>query len=206
MRRDSRPFALGVVILAAGKSSRMGRPKLLLPWETTTVLGQVVEVWNQLGARQTAIVCDENDSALAQEMDRLQFPPSDRIYNAAPERGMFSSIQCAAAWDGWGETLTHWAVVLGDQPHLRPETLRGLLAFGRGHPEQICQPSSAGRPRHPVLLPRQVFAELAGCSCSKLSEFLGARPVAFWAARDPGLDLDLDTPEDYQRALEMARR
>ena len=41
---------LGVVILGAGASSRMGRPKLLLPWRDTTVIGQIIRQWRELGA------------------------------------------------------------------------------------------------------------------------------------------------------------
>ena len=41
---------LGVVILAAGASSRMGRPKLLLPWSGTTVIGHLLNQWRALGA------------------------------------------------------------------------------------------------------------------------------------------------------------
>ena len=63
------------------------------------------------------------------ELDRLNFPVRDRIENPQPERGMFSSILCAAHWHGWRREIASWAIVLGDQPHLRTETLRVLLEF-----------------------------------------------------------------------------
>ena len=44
------PF--GVIILGAGASSRMGRPKLLLPWRGTTVIGHIIYQWRELGAAQ----------------------------------------------------------------------------------------------------------------------------------------------------------
>ncbi len=47
---------LGVVILGAGASSRMGRPKLLLPWGATTIVGHLLEQWQTLGAAQIAVV------------------------------------------------------------------------------------------------------------------------------------------------------
>src|SRR5438874_1514761 len=43
------PIAAGVIILAAGRSRRMGRPKMLLPWGNTTVLGHLVAQWQALG-------------------------------------------------------------------------------------------------------------------------------------------------------------
>ena len=92
---------LGVVILGAGASSRMGRPKLLLPWRDTTVIGAILRQWRELGAAQIAVVHRPDDAALAAELDRLDFPAHDRIENPQPERGMFSSIVCAANWPGW---------------------------------------------------------------------------------------------------------
>src|SRR5437016_1251765 len=114
-------FCLGSVILAAGRSARMGRPKLLLPWGKTSVLGHLFEQWQRLGTYQIAIVCAAGDSIIQAELDRLKFPAENRIINEAPQRGMFSSIQCAARWRGWKSELTHWAIALGDQPHVRPE-------------------------------------------------------------------------------------
>src|SRR5881392_2919992 len=108
-------------------------------------------------AAQIAAVCATGDRAVCAELDRLDFPGVDRVANPTPERGMFSSIQCAARWSGWNAQLTHWAIVLGDQPHLRRETLRALLDFAGALSNQVCQPSRLGRPRHPVVVPKTVF-------------------------------------------------
>src|SRR5437763_13333350 len=91
---------LGAVILAAGRSSRMGRPKLLLPWGETSVLGHLVEQWRMLRAQQIAVVCAAGDDGIQKELNRLMFPVECRIFNETPERGMFSSVQCAAQWAG----------------------------------------------------------------------------------------------------------
>src|ERR1035438_4891955 len=107
-----RAYAVGVVILGAGRSSRMGRPKLLLPWGKTSVLGHLIAQWQALGAKQIAVVCAAADQAVFVELERLGFPATNRICNPAPDRGMFSSVQCAAQWEGWQPALTHWAIVL----------------------------------------------------------------------------------------------
>ena len=202
------PFALGVVILAAGSSSRMGRPKLLLPWGETTVVGHLIEQWKQAGARQIAVVCAADAPAAQAELDRLRFPRENRIINPAPERGMFSSIQCAANWPGWKAGLSHWIITLGDQPHLRAETLRTLVEFGAAHPGKICQPLRQGRRRHPVRLPQGIFLALKDSTARDLKVFLQSRSGDFagWECDDKGLDFDLDTPADYQRALRFAAK
>ena len=205
-RSVARAFLVGVVILAAGRSTRMGRPKLLLPWGRTSVLGHLIRQWRRLGAEQVAVVCAAGDQATQAELDRLRFPKQDRIANPAPERGMFSSIRCAAQWPGWNGALTHWAIMLGDQPHLRHETLRRALEFTAAHTDAVCQPTQGGHRRHPVFLPRRAFLRLAGSAAADLKEFLSAmpRPVALCELEDPGLDLDIDRPEDYQQALREA--
>src|ERR1017187_6201831 len=92
-----RTFSVGVVILGAGRSARMGKPKLLLPWGGTSVLGHLIEQWQALGARQIAIVCAARDQTMQMELDRLSFAKVNRICNPAPEGGMFSSIQIGRA-------------------------------------------------------------------------------------------------------------
>src|SRR2546422_546278 len=135
---------LGAIILAAGASRRMGRAKMLLPWAGTTIIGHLIGVWRELGAAPVVVVCRAGDEALQWELDRLGIPTDHRIVNPAPERGMFSSIQCASAWAGWGTQVTDMAVILGDQPHLAAETLQRLIDFKASHPEAICQLEYAG--------------------------------------------------------------
>ncbi len=198
----------GVIILAAGASSRMGRPKLLLLWGGTTVLGHLIGQWNALGARQIVVVRASGEEAVNAELDRLDFPSLNRVENPTPERGMFSSIQCAARWTGWTAELTHWLIVLGDQPHLRLETLRALLGFAGQHPGKVCQPSRLGRPRHPVVVPEPVFLRMPDSRAGTLKEFLQTLPslAALCQLDDPGLDFDLDTPADYEQALRLFRQ
>lgn len=197
---------LGVVILAAGASSRMRRPKLLLPWEGTTVIGHLLRQWKEVGAAQIAVVCAAANTALAAELDRLGFPQGNRIFNPQPERGMFSSIQCAAGWSGWQPDVTHWAITLGDQPQVRLETLKRLIEFAAAHPSSICQPGHNGRGKHPVILPADAYLRLKVSSAANLKAFLGTdeMPVVHCEIDDAGLDLDLDEPADYERALALA--
>jgi len=195
----------GVVILGAGASSRMGRPKLLLPWGKSSVVGHLISQWRQLHAAQIAVVCPAGDADLQAELDRLEFPKQDRIFNPAPERGMFSSIQCAARRNGWKPQLTDWVITLGDQPQVRLETLRALLDFKAPHSGQICQPSFNNRPKHPVILPRTEFELLKGTPVETLKLFLESRAhlVALLPLDDPGLALDIDRPEDYEQAVRL---
>jgi molybdenum cofactor cytidylyltransferase len=199
---QNRP-AIGVIILGAGDSVRMGRPKLLLPWGGTTIIGHLISQWQALGAEQIAVVQRSGDKPLNAELDLLGFSMGDRIENPDSKLGMFSSIQCAANWPGWKKDLDVWAVILGDQPHLKPNTLDALLAFQREHPDSICQPAHGGRARHPVLLPRPAFAELRHSRAETLKDFLQQTSCQLvkHPLDDPGMLLDLDHPEDYESVI-----
>lgn len=206
MTAKQKSYSLGVVILAAGRSSRMGQPKLLLPWGESSILGHLIGQWQQLDAEQVAVVCGQNNHGINSELNRLNFPEPSRVVNQDPDRGMFSSIQCAAGWHGWQRALTHWAIVLGDQPHLSLETLAAIIDFSAANFGRVCQPRKDGHRYHPVVLPRKVFEQLPNSSAANLREFLASFETAYCEMTDPGLELDIDLPEDYQKAFEVWRR
>jgi molybdenum cofactor cytidylyltransferase len=196
-------YSLAVVVLAAGRSRRMGKPKLLLPWRDTSVLGHLLRQWRELRPAQVTVVHATHDSALSAELDRLQFSSTDRIANPDPDRGMFSSVQCASQWTGWIPALTHWTIVLGDQPHLSRETLQAILDHSASHPDQVCQPIFQSHRRHPVILPRSIFLNAGNSAAPTLKDFLAEMPASYCPLDDPGLGLDIDLPEDYERAIRL---
>ncbi len=200
----------GVVLLAAGSSTRMGRPKLLLPWGTTTVLGHLIAGWRTLGASRILVVLAAGDTVVSGELDRLAGMAAEveRVINPEPARGMFSSVQAAAGWSGGRPepSVTQWLVSLGDQPHVRQETWRRLLTEAGTHPDRICQPARRGRARHPVALPAACFLQIATARDATLKDYLEARSSRrlTFESDDLGLDLDLDFPADYELALRIA--
>ena len=204
MTAEQGSFSFGVVILAAGRSSRMGQPKLLLPWGKSSILGHLIQQWQNLGAKQIAVVCSPDDAGMNAELNRLNFPKHSRVVNPNPERGMFSSIQCAAAWQGWQPVLKHWAIVLGDQPHLRSETLQSIIDFSAANPGKVCQPRKDGHRYHPVVLPKNAIEKLGSSTAANLKEFLASCETAYCEMNDAGLELDIDRPEDYLRARSLA--
>jgi molybdenum cofactor cytidylyltransferase len=197
---ESANTSLAAVILGAGRSVRMGQPKLLLPWGKTSVLGHLLGQWSSAGVAQIGVVHAAQDSGMLKELDRLGVPTKDRIENPNPARGMFSSIVCAAESPVWSLLLTHWAIVLGDQPHLKQDTVRQLVEFTKRYPDKICQPIRNGKHRHPVIIPKSIFLRLANSTSTNLKEFLLTQEVCGFECDDPGLDLDIDTREDYQQA------
>jgi molybdenum cofactor cytidylyltransferase len=191
-----------VAILAAGESRRMGRPKLCLPWGKTTVLGHILAQWREAGAEKIVVVHGAGETPVTLELDRLGFPSGQRVATRAPERGMMGSVVTAAARALHDVTLTHLVIALGDQPHLRAETLRELLRACETAPGKIVRVVFQNKPGHPLALPANVLAELSVTPSETLRDFLRLKEmeVCDLTCRDSGVLLDVDTPDDYDRA------
>jgi molybdenum cofactor cytidylyltransferase len=187
------------IVLAAGASRRMGRPKLLLPWGGTSVLGQVVSVFAGAGIPEILVVTGSDRADVEAVVAGLaaMFPVRP-VFNAEHDSGgMLSSIRRGI--EAVGSQGRAALIGLGDQPQVREETVRRICdAFlERGMP--LVVPSFAGRRGHPWLVARPLWGELLALPG-------GGSARQFIAAHSDGLEhvpadqtilQDLDTPEDY---------
>lgn len=195
------PVVFGVVILAAGASTRMGTCKLLLPWGEKTILTHILDQWRRAGAAQVAPVIDPSNQPLRNALTDAGLSPYEWIENPSPQLGMFSSSQQASRWRGWLSTLTHWIISLGDQPHIQMSTLRLLLDSARKNPTRICQPALHGQTAHPIILPAHDFRALAQNDVPDLRSYIRRREAFRLRVpvEDTAVSRDLDTPQDYAR-------
>lgn len=197
-------FHLGVIILGGGASLRMGKPKLLLPWGTTSILGHLLRLYEEVNTSQVAVVCSRGDATILTELDRLAWPMKDRIFNPEVTPEMFSSVLCGFQWEGWEANVSHLAVALGDQPLIREKTIADLVAHAMQNPKNICQPLYENRRRHPVIIPRHIAEKVTLESHTNLREVLDdyKEHISVYPCDDPGLVIDIDTPKDYDDALQ----
>ena len=154
---------ISAILLAAGLSSRMGMPKLLLPWGGTTVLGQVVSTFAGAGLEEIVVVtggAHEQIERLAVELANDY--PVRTVYNPEYARGeMLSSIQTGlSVMDSQDRAAL---IGLGDQPQVREETVR-----------HICD--AFIRTRSPLVIPS--FRESARSSLAGGEFDLAGNPVA----------------------------
>ncbi len=185
------PFVSGLV-LGAGGSKRLGRPKQLLPYGGGTLLGHVVE---------TARACDFDQLVVAvggaagEVRDAVDLSGAEVVVNDAYGSGCSSSI-AAALEVVRGDVLV---LMLGDQPGVTPETVHALLA-GRGDAELGVCLYEDGR-GHPIAFARSAFVDLANLHGDKgIWRLLDRGDPA--EIRVPGpIPLDVDTEEDYAAVL-----
>lgn len=186
------------ILLAAGSSSRMGRPKQLLGWGDKPLVRHVAE--QALASRMTGLVivigaaADQVRAALV-GLDG----PVLIVENADHASGQASSLR--AGLSALPATARAALVLLVDQPLVSTALLDRLIAAYDEQPEALAVvPAYRSRRGNPVLLSSELFAELRG-----LSGDVGARQVLAanadrvrWVeVDDPAVVTDMDTPEDY---------
>jgi len=194
---DSR---VGAVILAAGKSTRMGEPKQLLRLGETTVLGQTLENVRGAGVGEIVVVLGSSADTIRQQLPASTFSGLKVVVNQDYGQGMASSLR--AGLSAVGPHIDASLIVLADQPFTRSETLNRIVDRYLDSNAQIVIPSYKGFRGNPVLLDRSVFTEVMaldgdiGCRAVFGSHLEGIVKVE---VEDVGVLLDIDSKDDYER-------
>jgi molybdenum cofactor cytidylyltransferase len=186
------------VVLGAGRSSRFGSPKQLLPFGDTTLLGQVVRNANASSLDRVVVVLGRASNELREAID---FERAGVVENTAYGTGCASSL--LAGLDAAGDDCEALLLLLGDQPGVLPEFVdRALSEWKRERPwAAVC--SYRRGLGHPFVFAREAFEELRGLHGDKaVWRLIEAYPDSVLkVAIDAELPPDVDTPEDYERAL-----
>ncbi len=191
---------VGAVILAAGESRRMGRPKMLLPWGSGTIIRHVCQQVIAAGVYEVVVVVGRwRDEIQAQIADL----PLRIVYNPDFEQGdMLSSLQVGltSLW----YTSDACMVVLGDQPSIQPSLIMRLTeAFYQGQ-GKIVAPSYNNRRGHPLMLDRffwQLILDLPAGGAPRDVLRANEDQIYHLVVDTESVLHDIDTPDDYQRAL-----
>jgi molybdenum cofactor cytidylyltransferase len=192
---------VGAIVLAAGLSVRMGEPKMLLPWGDEPVIRRVCREGIASGAHRVIVVTGANRDAVEKAIADL---PVEPIFNPDYAQGeMLSSVQAGLrALEGAADACL---IVLGDQPQIEGKVVAGVIQAyfeGRGG---IIVPSYQMRRGHPVVMDCQFWPELLALPPDGAPrDVVRAHEDAIYhlVVDTPSVLGDLDTPEDYRRAME----
>jgi molybdenum cofactor cytidylyltransferase len=196
------------LVLAAGRSSRMGRAKATLPIDDSggTFLTRIVRTFQDAGVDDVIVVVGHDAQAIVDAFAvselRARF-----VENPDYDRGQLSSLVAGlsvADRPGVAAVL----VTLVDVPLVSASTVRTVVGAYRRTGVPIVRPTSGTRHGHPLLIDRSVFAALRAADPEA-----GAKPIVRAHASaagdiaidDEGAFLDIDTPDEYLRLFPGVR-
>ena len=189
---------VSAIILAAGASTRMGRPKQLVPIDGVPMIRRTAETVLRAGIEDVVVVVGAVAAPVAVALAGL---PVLVVLNADWRLGLSSSVQAGVRTLGAGTRAA--LLVLADQPRLRPDTLQAIVARYRATGASIVAPYVQGKRGNPVLFDRSLFGELLAVRGDQGGKALLLRhreAVERVAVNDDGILADVDTPEDLAKA------
>jgi len=189
------------IVLAAGRSSRMGVPKATLVFnERDTFLSHIVRTFHAANVDDVIVVLGHDGDEIAHSL--VQSDVAARIVmNHEYDRGQLSSLQAALTLiDRPG--VDGMLVTLVDVPFLTPPTVHAVLERYRQTRAAVVRPTSGNRHGHPLLVARSLFDAIRHAD-----DRTGVKPLVRAHASlegdvpvaDEGAFVDVDTPEDYEQ-------
>ena len=190
---------LAAVVLAAGYSRRMGAFKPLLPFGSTTVIERLIATVREAGVENIRVVVGWQADRLIPVLERSRV---QWVMNERYGEGMYSSVQ--AGVQNLPTGVSAFFLLPGDMPLVQGATLIRLIADWDAKPGGIRYPCHEGMHGHPPLIAGAYVPEiLREIPSSGLRELLArhAEDARDIEVADPGILVDLDTPDDYQEYL-----
>jgi molybdenum cofactor cytidylyltransferase len=194
---------ISAIVLAAGRSRRMGTQKLLLPFAQSTVVARVVDAF--LGAPVDLVIVVVRPRH-KQLRDALAGRSVTFVENPDATGDMLSSVRCAL--NALPQKVKTIMVSPGDQPSIEPGLIRELLTAFRASTRSILVPVHNDHRGHPLVFDRHYQDEiLTSYEDIGLRGLLQrhAADVSEWLTNDAAVLEDLDTPAAFRRAQNRAK-
>ncbi len=190
-----RPPFVTAIVLAAGASRRLGRPKQLLDYDGAPLLSATLNTAREVGVPQVVVALG---GAAAEIRERVDLTGLDVALNPDFESGCASSIRSALGLVD--EAASGVVLMLGDQPGLSVQAVRALVREASGSSVGVCEYDDGLG--HPLWFARSLFARLAALhgdkAVWKLVDEARRGDLDLTVIRVPGpIPRDIDTWSDY---------
>lgn len=191
---------IGVIVLAAGGSTRMGSPKQLLPFRGVPLIRFAAETALATRCGPVIVVLGSHAGEIALALTDLNV---QLVENPDWEGGMGSSIR-AGVMAAVEQECDGVILALADQPLISPEILNGLVEAHVASGKPIVASQYAGTVGVPVLFSRRFFPHLVGLAPSQGCKGL----ILSWPNESilipcPEAELDIDTPAQYSAVTDI---
>jgi molybdenum cofactor cytidylyltransferase len=193
---------VAAIVLAAGLSQRMGNPKMTLPWKGSTVLGSVIDTIHASGIKEITVVTGGSRELVEAIVDDMRFFVA-KCFNQNFSNGeMLDSIKTGLS--SLGSDSCAAMIALGDQPQVETLVVATLVEKYSQTGKKIIVPSFHNRRGHPWLISRKYWEEILGMKTGQtMRDFFALHrdDIEYLVVDTPSVLQDLDTPEDYLRAI-----
>ncbi|HIN23313.1 MAG TPA: nucleotidyltransferase family protein [Dehalococcoidia bacterium] len=193
---------IGAILLAAGESSRMGQLKALLPWRNTTLLEHQLRSLLDAGVQQVVVVVGHDADRLKPFIEAVE--GASWALNNDYLQGKTTSLKTGVAALS-GQPISDVLLLNVDQPR-SAATVRMLLERHQASSFRITIPTHGGKGGHPIFISAELLPELAeideGSQGLKAVVRRHTDATERFELNDPSVLWDLNTPEQYQKALE----
>lgn len=208
---------ISAIILAAGKSRRMGQNKLLMPWGDTTVLENVIQIIQNAGIQDIVVITNSDTAKAIKNNDiRIGINSSDDEMLSSIQLGLqvltpsqpppnplseFEEFSIFSVADlGEVPKAEGALIVLGDQPQIEEKSVRSVCEAFEKNKSNLVVPSYQMRRGHPWLIARPLWDEFLNMqSPESPRDFLNKHKneIEYVMIDSPSILQDIDTPEDY---------
>ncbi len=175
----------------------MGKVKSLLPWGDSLLLDRVIENAYQSGLESLIVVLGHEAEAI---LKKINFKDARVIVNSDYSMGHSSSLR--AGLDRVPVDTDGVMFLLGDQPFVTAKTIDSLIYAFRERSSSLIIPTCQGKRGNPVVVHRSIFnkvKEITGDTGPRVLFSSMRKEIQEVDVSDPGIHLDIDTIEDYQR-------
>ncbi len=189
-------MSIGLIILAAGASTRLGRPKQLLEYRGKPLLQHTIDLAAELRFDSSVVVLGANAGEISEKIDMQTL---DTVINEQWEEGMASSIRLGLSHLGKKESnLEHTLILLSDQPYLTIDVLNELLKV-QTDSKSIVACGYNNQVGVPAVFSHHFFEDLMRLIGDKGARGIIAQNMDFVSTVPfVGGEIDVDTEEDYE--------
>lgn len=210
---------ISAIILAAGKSARMGQNKLLMPWGHVTVLEKVIQTIQDSGIEDVVLVTSNdlrvtnyelritinntNHEMLSSIQLGLQSLTPSVLSDTSPKsatKSIENSANLSSGFGGGRAGVEATIICLGDQPQIESRSVKAVCEAYQKSKSNLVVPSYQNRRGHPWLVAKPLWDEILSMKENQTPrDFLNAHAneIEYVNLDTPTILQDLDTPEDY---------
>jgi molybdenum cofactor cytidylyltransferase len=194
---------ISAIVLAAGMSSRMGKPKLLLPWNDHSIIEETVSQVLKAGYEGVVVVLGANWEEVR---ERLADSPVKIARNLNFRGGLSGSLKAGIAF--LDSPVSAFSIVLADQPQVTAKVHKLVMANFRKQKKGICVPRFDGTIGHPVIFSTdykpQIYA-LSGDSGARGVVQDNEADVAYLDIKAPEIVESINTPAEYEAHMKLVK-